>query len=613
MVTRRRFLKLVGAVAAATGLPPATVARALQTPPIEQARELTTLAVTLGAGSAGEGGYRPVVALGGEPHIVREELVSAQGGRADRRRSLLCFVHLTDQHIVDVQSPSRVEFLDRFAAGECASIPFSSAYRPWEAASARIADSMLARLRRVAVSPVTGAPIAAAVCTGDNTDNMQANELGVHLGVMDGGIVRPNSGDLARYEGVQASGDAEYWHPDPAIDDVYKSAFGFPARPGFLEAALEEFEAVGLGAPWYSAYGNHDGLEQGNAPANPVFEAISTGSIKVVGPPPGATPCTVEDALGSLPVAPGMPTTADAERRFVRRQAWVAGHLDAPGLPAGHGFTQANVDANTAYYTADPAAGLRFVVLDTVNPGGLDAGSLGQIQLDWLNGVLTAADEEGRLALVFSHHGLRSLDSVVPTPDPLDPEGSDLPRHLADDVLAVVNGHPSVIAWVNGHTHDNVIELHETEHGGFWDIGTAAHIDWPCQSRILEIVDNDDGTLSIFTTMVDHDDDGVSGFARELAGNDPQSGFASGTGEAADRNTELLLPHPFAGAQPSPSPSPSPTPSPAPSPSASPSPTASPPVPSANLPATGLPSGLTIGGALMVASLAGVRALRRPR
>src|SRR5688572_31653354 len=40
------------------------------------------------------------------------------------------------QHIIDVQSPSRVEFLDRYADNECAQIPFSSAFRPQEAGSA---------------------------------------------------------------------------------------------------------------------------------------------------------------------------------------------------------------------------------------------------------------------------------------------------------------------------------------------------------------------------------------------------------------------------------------------------------------------------------------------
>jgi hypothetical protein len=98
-----------------------------------------------------------------------------------------------------------------------------------------------------------------------------------------------------------------------------------------------------------------------------------------------------------------------------------------------------------------------------------------------------------------------------------------------------------VIAWVNGHSHENVIEARST----FWDIGTAAHIDWPPQSRLVELLDNGDGTLSIFTTMVDHEDDQITTFARELMANDPHAGFGAGDGAAQDRNAELVIDHPF--------------------------------------------------------------------
>jgi hypothetical protein len=143
--------------------------------------------------------------------------------------------------------------------------------------------------------------------------------------------------------------------------------------------------------------------------------------------------------------------------------------------------------------------------------------------------------------VVLSHHGLRSLENPVDTPDPLDPAGSDLPRHRADEVLELVSRYSCVIAWVNGHSHENVI----LPRGTFWDIGTAAHIDWPPQARLVEIVDNLDDTLSIFTTMFDHEDDQLVAFARELCGNDPQKGFSHGTGGFEDRNAELLLRHPF--------------------------------------------------------------------
>ncbi|MGH2710024.1 MAG: TIGR03767 family metallophosphoesterase [Actinomycetota bacterium] len=545
LLSRRRFLTLMASAAggtmAATLLPRLPAWAQVGSPHLHAAAEITTLGQTLVAGAASALGYRPVVSGPGEPYTVRGELAAPKDGREGRRESLLSFTHLTDQHIVDVQSTSRVEFLDRYNDGsDCGPMPFSAAYRPHEAASARIADAMLRRMRKIGVSPVTGAPITAAICTGDNVDNQQANELDLMIRIMDGGPVTPDSGDPGRYEGIQASGDTNYWHPDPSVNDRYKSEFGFPSRPAFLQSALAPFEAVGAGVPWFTAYGNHDGLAQGNAPVNPAFETIGTGRVKVVGLPPGANPCIRFDDLGAMPGSQVMQVTADPQRAYVRRRTWVERHLQSPGEPHGHGYSQTNAAEATAYYAADVGP-IRWLVLDTVNPGGEADGSIGDVQLGWLEDRLTEAQAQGRLVMLFSHHGLRSLENPVESPDPLDPTGSDLPRHKADEVSELVARFSCVIAWVNGHSHSNVI----VPRGTYWDIGTAAHIDWPPQARLIEVVDNGDGTLSIFGTMFDHDEDPLTGFARELCGNDPQKGFGAGTGGLEDRNVELVLNHPF--------------------------------------------------------------------
>jgi hypothetical protein len=112
-----------------------------------------------------------------------------------------------------------------------------------------------------------------------------------------------------------------------------------------------------------------------------------------------------------------------------------------------------------------------------------------------------------------------------------DPE----PRVLGDEVRALLLAHSHVVAMIDGHTHRNQVWAHRREDGsgGFWEVNTAAHIDWPQQSRLIEITDNRDGTLSIFATMLDHDGpaayDGrtgdplvLAGLARELAVNDWQ-------------------------------------------------------------------------------------------
>ncbi|WP_029149535.1 hypothetical protein [Microbacterium indicum] len=72
---------------------------------------------------------------------------------------------------------------------------------------------------------------------------------------------------------------------------------------------------------------------------------------------------------------------------------------------------------------------------------------------------------------------------------------------------------------------------------------------------MIEIADNRDGTLSIFTTMIESDaparasyDDlspaGLASLYRELAANDLHAD-ADRIGSAGDRNVELLLAHPF--------------------------------------------------------------------
>lgn len=97
--------------------------------------------------------------------------------------------------------------------------------------------------------------------------------------------------------------------------------------------------------------------------------------------------------------------------------------------------------------------------------------------------------------------------------------------------------------------------LHPGQHGSgdraFWEVNTAAHVDYPRHARIVELVDNADGTLSLFTTLVegdapyqaDYDDSsprGPASPAREFAFNAPHADPAA-VGTATDLNTELVI------------------------------------------------------------------------
>jgi metallophosphoesterase (TIGR03767 family) len=574
--TRRTVLKGLAAGAAVTAaggvtaFPRRTAAAAA---PLARP-EGTTLDSTVVPGGevAREGTLQPyqrLVAGPGEPHLVREELgARADAGRVGRRRPVLSFAHLTDIHVIDAQSPARVEFLDRYDDDPRFATLFSSAYRPQEFLSTQLADSVLAAVRRQGVGPVAGQPLAFGLCTGDNTDNAQLNELQWHLDLMNGTPFTPNSGGSA-FEGVHdrdpASFDVHYWHPD-ALDDEPKRLYGFPTVPGLLEAAIGPFAPSGIGLPWYSCYGNHDGLVQGNFPESFNLTLAAEGPVKIVSLPATTSQADVVGALeGQDPGRLDQPfnagavrqVTPDANRRIISRTESVKEHFTRGGTPLGHGFTAENLQQGTAHYVFDVSPQVRGIVLDSVNPNGNSDGSLDAAQFAWLRARLEEVTGPGRdrLVVVFAHHGIGSMTNRIFVVD--DPG----PRVLGPEVQALLLEFPNVVLMVDGHTHVNrVFARTRPDGGGFWEVSTAAHIDFPCQARTMEILDNRDGTLSIFATVIDAAAPlrapdtlpaspttvQLASLARELAANDWQVEGEGGRGKVEDRNVELLVAAPFA-------------------------------------------------------------------
>jgi metallophosphoesterase (TIGR03767 family) len=523
----------------------------------------TTLAGTVVRGAAGPGGYVHLAAGPGEPQVLREDLgTKAKAGRASRRRSLLAFAQLTDIHLVDAQSPARVEFLDRYNDGPGSSLIFGAAYRPHEMLTTQVADRLVAAVEQVGRGPVAGGPLAFVICTGDNNDNCQRNELRWQIDLLDGKTVRPDSGDTTKWEGVHdqdaTSYDVHYWHPDGTPngkpDDELRTLHGFPVVKGLLDAARRPFTAHGLKRPWYTCYGNHDGLVQGNFPQSFMLTNAATGPLKLTSLPAGVSPADIAagdpTVVPKLAAAPARVVTADAGRRVLTRTETVKEHFTTGGRPLGHGYTAANVAAGTAFYVFDPSPLVRGIVLDTVNPNGESDGSIDQVQLAWLTARLQEA--RGKLVLVFSHHTIASMTNQIVSVD------SPAPRVLGTTVRDLLLSHPHVIAWVNGHTHVNrVTPYKRASGGGFWEVNTASHVDWPAQARLLELVDNGDGTLSIFGTVIDAaaplryggglgSSTALASLARELAANDPQERSDARRGKVEDRNVELVVRAPFA-------------------------------------------------------------------
>jgi metallophosphoesterase (TIGR03767 family) len=353
--------------------------------------------------------------------------------------------------------------------------------------------------------------------------------------------------------------------------------FGFPVVAGMLDAARAPFKATGLNHPWLVALGNHDQLVLGNLPPSPLLEAMATGAVKITAPTSDAQAAQLAEVFrtGRSRTLADMVAqnsglarlvTPDPKRRLLSRAEMVREHFKTTGL-RGHGFTKRNLSDGTAYYgfSRTGAAGsrvktVRGIALDTNNPSGYADGSIDRAQLRWLEAELKAGSSryfapdgtrvrhavKDRLFVIFSHHTLGTMAN-----------GLGGGRVLGDEVKALLLRFPNVVLWVNGHTHVNeVIPHRRASGGGFWEVNTAAHIDWPQQSRIIELVDNTDGTLSIFATVIDSaapesyggkigDPLHLAALSRELSANDWQEDNDLRRGKPEDRNVELLIPAPF--------------------------------------------------------------------
>jgi Calcineurin-like phosphoesterase len=236
-------------------------------------------------------------------------------------------------------------------------------------------------------------------------------------------------------------------------------------------------------------------------------------------------------ALASLALkSTAMTVTADPDRKAITTHEHILEHFLTSGSPVGHGYQQANLAHEIAYYAFDQGTRLRCVVLDTVNHFGGWQGCLDPEQLHWLETQLAAADDSGRQVVLFSHHPVETMVNDR------CPEGTR--RVLAAELTEVLLRHPSVALWLNGHTHEHrITAITDGLARGFWQVTTASHIDWPQQSRLVEIGEAADGTLLVACTVLD------SAAPTAWSGGDWQSRQAPvGTGEAGDRNVVLVLP-----------------------------------------------------------------------
>jgi hypothetical protein len=252
-----------------------------------------TAVLTFGAAGS-RSGNRVDAPMDGAGYLRRLDLVTPRDSVPARPRAVLTFTQLTDTHVTDEESPLRTEFLDDL---------LGTAYRPQEGLTPHVLARMADRVR-TATSPFSGRQSELVVTTGDNSDSAQRNEVRWLIDILDG-TVNPDSGvphtcgrqaDAQWYHGPRGAG--RYYEPDGsglAFDDgpgygPDSSANLRDVRrgsrtldfPGLFEQMNLPFRSHGIGQPWYVAYGNHDGLVQGNALRSNAMPGLAAGCHKVI-------------------------------------------------------------------------------------------------------------------------------------------------------------------------------------------------------------------------------------------------------------------------------------------------------------------------------------------
>jgi hypothetical protein len=398
-------------------------------------------------------------------HVERAEL-ALNFAPGTKRTSLVWFWQAADPQIIDEESPIRFE-------------GFTGIYRPQGHITTQVFASHVQTARRF--SERANRPFDFALLAGDLTDGSQENELSWVVTAMVGGVLDPDTG----------------------IDD--------DPVPGPGNDYNDPFRTPGLGdVPWYAAIGNHETSYNGGfSVIDEALEAAAVGE-EVYHFPLFANGFRDGSTLNANVVLEG-PTPADPGRVPLRRHAVLETLRAAGGQPAGHGLTNDDVAAGRGYYAVHPIPErpIRLVVLDTVNTqGGLGAGAAGVLdedQFTWFNAELADADAIGDLVIVMSHHRAEDFLGTSPV--------------SGEDLIAALMATDNLVLHVTGHGHFNDADVYQTADRGYFQLMLSSTVDFPMHSRMFEIVNENNGYVSIYATNFDHNspEDSLAHQARDLA------------------------------------------------------------------------------------------------
>jgi 3',5'-cyclic AMP phosphodiesterase CpdA len=410
----------------------------------------------------------------GAPWVEHNELApNFRRGDSAQRKSLLYFWEAADPQMVDEESPIRFE-------GTTAA-PMGSTYRPQSHLVAQIFEAQVRSARRI--SDLSGRPFDFAFIAGDLTDGGQENELEWTMQIMAGGVIDPDSG----------------------IDD---DPIAGPAND-----FADPFRSIGIGVPWYPAVGNHETLYMGIIPPTVNIKEAAVGDtvldftsqIPILRNIDGASNGFRDASTPNADVVTEGTTPPDPKRRILDLGQVLSALQGGGGEPEGHGIDDNNVFEELGYYSFHPLPSkpIRFIVINTMRPATLAMGGMRRQQFDWLESELKRAARDDELVIVGSHHRASDFNPIS------EVSGGEL--------KSLLSSYDNVILHVAGHGHHNAKKLirpggsHQPEQG-YWEIMCASTVDFPLQSRILEVVYEGDGFLSVYVTNLEQNSaDGTMG------------------------------------------------------------------------------------------------------
>ncbi len=440
----------------------------------------------------------------GLKHLKLQALAPGYSGAPNVAR-LLHFFSISDIHITDKESPAQPLYFG-WSAPWGAGTNYGSAYSPVIVSGPHVLDAAIQTVNELHRKM----PFDFGISLGDDADNTQYNELRWFIDVMDGQVITPSSGNHLGADSV------DYQRP---------------------------FKAAGLNKDirWYQVVGNHDQFWKGSWYENAKTMAAHVGT-SVMNMGSGQDSATtgvngtgyfvgVVDGSTSLGLvvksgvaAPGQPApqvAADPDRRSLVTPTsstanWMREFFKTTSLPVGHGFTQDNLDRDSACYSFHPKSNIpiKVIVLDDTMKGP-DVTQYARACLDaarkeWLIAELEEGQRNDKLMIIAAHIPINPQQT-------LDPNSGNFslfqPPSVVTDaqLLEILHGYPNLMLWISGHRHVNVVTpqpFHVADPSveperNFWEVETASLRDFPQHLRTFDIRRNGDNTISIIVTNVD--------------------------------------------------------------------------------------------------------------